>query len=82
MKGVINIMNTFEKVKEILLENLGCSEEDIKLESNLIEDLGADSLDIVELSLALEENFDITVADEDFEKLKTVGAIVEYIERD
>ncbi|NMB26638.1 MAG: acyl carrier protein [Tissierellia bacterium] len=75
-------MNTFEKVKEILLENLGCSEEDIKLESNLIEDLGADSLDIVELSLALEENFDITVADEDFEKLKTVGAIVEYIERD
>lgn len=75
-------MDTFGKVKEILLENLGCSEEDIKMDSSLIEDLGADSLDIVELSLALEENFDITVADEDFEKLKTVGAIIEYIERD
>lgn len=74
-------MDTFKKVKEVLLENLGCSEEDIKLESNLIEDLGADSLDIVELSLALEEDFNITVADEDFEKIQTVGAIVEYIER-
>lgn len=75
-------MNTFERVKEILLENLGCSEEDINIGSNLVEDLGADSLDIVELSLALEENFDITVADEDFEKLQTVGAIIDYIERD
>lgn len=74
-------MDTFKKVKEILLENLGCAEEDIKLESNLIDDLGADSLDIVELSLALEDDFDITVEDEDFEKLQTVGAIVEYIER-
>ena len=74
-------MDTFKKVKEILLENLGCAEEDIQLESNLIDDLGADSLDIVELSLALEDDFDITVEDEDFEKLQTVGAIVEYIER-
>lgn len=73
-------MSKFEKIKEILLENLGCEEEDIKLESNLIDDLGADSLDIVELSLALEENFDITVKDEDFEKLQTVGAIIEYLE--
>ncbi|HHV38833.1 MAG TPA: acyl carrier protein [Tepidimicrobium sp.] len=75
-------MDTFEKVKEILLENLGCSDEDITMDSDLIEDLGADSLDIVELSLALEENFGLTVADEDFEKLQTVGAIIEYIERD
>ena len=74
-------MDTFNKVKKILLENLACAEEDIKLESNLIEDLGADSLDIVELSLALEDDFDITVADEDFEKLTTVGAIVDYIEQ-
>ncbi len=73
-------MNKFEKIKEILLENLGCEEEDIKLESKLIDDLGADSLDIVELSLALEESFDITVKDEDFEKLQTVGAIIEYLE--
>ena len=74
-------MNTFEKVKEILLENLGCSEEDVKMDSNLIEDLGADSLDIVELSLVLEDEFDTTVEDEDFEELQTVGDIVEYIER-
>lgn len=74
-------MDTFKKVKEILLENLGCAEEDIKMESNLIEDLGADSLDIVELSLVLEDDFDITVEDEDFEEIQTVGAIVEYIER-
>jgi len=73
-------VNKFEKIKEILLENLGCEEEDIKLESKLIDDLGADSLDIVELSLALEESFDITVKDEDFEKLQTVGAIIEYLE--
>lgn len=74
-------MDAFTKVKEILLENLGCAEEDIKLESNLIDDLGADSLDIVELSLALEDVFGITVEDEDFEKLQTVGAIIAYIER-
>ena len=74
-------MDTFKKVKKILLENLGCKEEDIKLESNLIEDLGADSLDIVELCLALEEKFEIIVEDEDFEELKTLGSIIAYIER-
>lgn len=74
-------MSTFKKVKEILLENLGCAEEDITVDSNLIKDLGADSLDIVELSLALEDSFNIVVADEDFDKIQTVGAIVEYIER-
>ena len=63
------------------MENLGCKEEDIKLESNLIEDLGADSLDIVELCLALEEKFEIIVEDEDFEQLKTLGSIIAYIER-
>ena len=74
-------MDVCGEVKEILLENLGCSEEDIEMDSNLIEDLGADSLDIVELSLALEEVFDLEVADEDFEDLQTVGAIIKYIER-
>lgn len=73
-------MTTFEKVKEILLENLGCTEEDIKMESNLMEDLEADSLDIVELSIALEDEFDIIVQDDDFEKLQTVEAIVQYID--
>lgn len=73
--------NIFEKVKEVLLENLGCSEDDITMETDLVEDLEADSLDIVELSMALEDEFDIEVEDEDFEKLKTVKAIIEYIER-
>lgn len=73
--------NIFERVKEILLENLGCDEEDIKLGTNLVEDLEADSLDIVELAMALEEEFGITVEDEDFEKLQTVEAIIKYIER-
>lgn len=73
--------NLFERVKEILLENLGCEEEDIKLTSNLVEDLEADSLDIVELSMALEEEFEISIADEDFEKLMTVEAIIDYIKR-
>lgn len=71
----------FLKVKEILLENLGCNEENIKMESNLIEDLDADSLDIVELTVALEDEFDIEVPDEDFEKLSTVKSIIDYIER-
>lgn len=73
--------NTFERVKEILLENLGCDEEDIKMETDLIEDLEADSLDIVELSMSLEDEFEIEVSDEDLEKLNTVESIVEYIER-
>lgn len=73
-------MAIFEKVKEILVENLGCTEDEVGLASNLVEDLGADSLDIVELSLALEENFDISVQDEDLEKIRTVEEIVSYIE--
>ena len=73
--------NTFERVKEILLENLGCDEEDIKMETDLIEDLEADSLDIVELSMSLEDEFEIEVSDEHLEKLNTVESIVEYIER-
>ena len=71
----------FEQVKEILLENLGCDENDIKLNTNLVEDLEADSLDIVELAMAIEEKFGITIEDENFEKLQTVEAIISYIER-
>lgn len=73
--------NVFEKVKEILLENLACEEGDIKLETDLIKDLEADSLDIVELSMSLEDEFDIQVSDEDLEKLDTVQSIIEFIER-
>ncbi len=71
----------FEKVKGIVVEQLGVKPEDLSLQSSLIEDLGADSLDIVELIMALEEEFDIEISDEDAEKISTVGDVVEYIKK-
>ena len=70
--------NIFNKVKSIVAEQLGVDEEEITLDTSF-EDLNADSLDIVELIMALEEEFDIEIPDEDAEKLTTVGAAVEYI---
>ncbi|MDD3704792.1 MAG: acyl carrier protein [Clostridiaceae bacterium] len=69
----------FEKVQEKVAEQLGIEAEEITLESSFIVDLGADSLDIVELLMALEEEFDIEIPDEEAEKLSTVGDVVEYI---
>jgi acyl carrier protein len=69
----------FEKVKKIIVEQLGVEEEDITLESSFIDDLGADSLDIVELIMALEEEFDLEIPDNEAEKITTVNDAVEYI---
>lgn len=69
----------FEKIKEILVEQLGVDENDITMEASFIDDLGADSLDIVELIMAMEEEFDIEIPEEDAEGISTVGAAVEYI---
>lgn len=69
----------FDKVKAIIVDQLGVGEDEVSMEASFIEDLGADSLDIVELIMALEEEFEIEVPDEDAEKLLTVGAAVEYI---
>ena len=69
----------FEKVKGIIVEQLGAVEDSISLESAFIDDLGADSLDIVELIMALEEEFDIEIPDSDAEKVVTVNDVVEYI---
>jgi len=69
----------FEKVQEKIADQLSIDSEDIAMESSFIEDLGADSLDIVELLMALEEEFDIEIPDEEAEKLVTVGDIVGYI---
>ncbi len=69
----------FEKVKAIIVDQLSVEEEEVTLEASFIEDLGADSLDIVELIMALEEEFELEVPDEDAEKLTTVGAAVNYI---
>ncbi|HOO11740.1 MAG TPA: acyl carrier protein [Bacillota bacterium] len=69
----------FEKVKEIIADQLGVDEEEISSDARFIEDLGADSLDLVELIMALEEEFDLEIPDEDAEKISTVGDAVEYI---
>ncbi|RKZ28990.1 acyl carrier protein [bacterium] len=74
-------MDIDAKVKELIVEKLGVSEDQIKPEAHFIDDLGADSLDTVELVMALEENFDIEIPDEDAEKLTTVGSAVDYIEK-
>ena len=73
-------MSNFEKVKNLLVENLGVAEEKVTLESEIIKDLGADSLDLVEMLLAMEENFGITISDDQTENIKTVKDIVDIIE--
>lgn len=69
-----------QKVKDIIIEQLGVNPEEVTEEASFIDDLGADSLDTVELVMALEEGFDIEVPDEDAEKLTTVGTAIKYIE--
>ena len=69
----------FEKVKGIIVEQLGVTEDTVTSEASFIDDLGADSLDIVELVMALEEEFDIEIPDADAEKVVTVGDVVDYI---
>ncbi|OAT81271.1 acyl carrier protein [Desulfotomaculum copahuensis] len=73
-------MSVFDKVKSIIVEQLGVEEADVNMEASFIEDLGADSLDIVELVMALEEEFDLVIPDEDAEKIRTVGEAVKYIQ--
>ena len=74
-------MAVTEKVKEIIAEQLGVKKEEVTDEAKFIDDLGADSLDTVELVMALEEEFGIEIPDEDAEKMVTVGEAVKYIEQ-
>lgn len=71
---------TFDKVKETIIDKLNCSAEEVTLEADLREDLGADSLDALELIMSLEEEYGMTIPDEEAQKLKTVADIVNYIE--
>ena len=73
-------MALLDDVKEVVVEQLDCDASEIKEESRFIEDLGADSLDVVELVMALEEKFDIEIPDEDAEKILTVADAIAYIE--
>ncbi|MBQ6714328.1 MAG: acyl carrier protein [Clostridia bacterium] len=69
----------FEKIAEILAEQLDADKESITAETRIAEDLGADSLDVVELLMSIEDEFDVEVPDEEIENVKTVGDVVEYI---
>ncbi len=75
----MNTEEVFEKVKGIIVNQLGVADATVTMESSFIDDLGADSLDIVELVMALEEEFDMEIPDSDAEKVVTVSDVVEYI---
>lgn len=72
---------TFDKVKEIVTEHLGCDEAEVTGNASFTDDLGADSLDVVELVMAFEEDFDITISDAEAEKITTVQQAVDYVEQ-
>jgi acyl carrier protein len=74
-------MALFDEVKEVVVEQLNVSPDEVKLESDFVEDLGADSLDVVELVMALEEKFEIEIPDSAAEQIKTVKDVVDYIEK-
>lgn len=74
-------MSTFDKVRDITVEQLSVDADEVKMESAFIDDLGADSLDIVELIMAFEEEFNIEIPDEAAEKIKTVQDVVTYIDQ-
>ena len=74
-------MALFDEVKEVIVEQLNVSPDEVKPESKFVEDLGADSLDVVEMIMALEEKFEIEIPDSDAEKIQTVQDVVDYIEK-
>ena len=74
-------MDIFDKVREILCDQLDLDESTVNEDSNIVEDLGADSLDSVDIILALEDEFDIQIPDEETENIKTVGDLCNYVEK-
>ena len=71
----------FERVSKVVVDRLGVDEGEVKLEASFRDDLGADSLDVVELVMELEDEFDMEISDEDAEKIATVGDAISYIEK-
>ena len=74
-------MSTYDKVKEVIIDKLGVDEDSIKSDAHFVNDLGADSLDTVELIMEFEEEFGIEIPDEDAENITTVSTAVEYIDK-
>lgn len=72
-------MEEFERIKSVIVDQLGADESAVTMEASFVDDLGADSLDIVELIMGLETEFDLEIPDEDAEKIRTVGDAVNYI---
>ncbi|MGI6220909.1 MAG: acyl carrier protein [Coriobacteriales bacterium] len=70
----------FEQVRDVIVETISCDADEVTMETHLADDLGADSLDAVELNMAFEDTFDISIPDEDMQEMKTVADIVNYIE--
>lgn len=70
----------FDKIKDIIVEQLEVEEDAVTMEASITDDLGADSLDVVDLVMSIEESFDVEIPDEEVENIKTVGDIVKYIE--
>ena len=70
----------FDKIKDIIVEQLDVEEDAVTMEASITEDLGADSMDVVDLVMSIEESFDVEIPDEEVENIKTVGDIVKYIE--
>lgn len=80
MRGGDEMANTVERVTKIIVDRLGVEESKVTLEASFKDDLGADSLDVVELVMELEDEFDMEISDDDAEKIATVGDAVNYIE--
>jgi acyl carrier protein len=76
-----DLVMIFEKLKDIIAEQLSVEADEVSLDSNIQDDLGADSLDVVDLITTIEDEFDISIPDEAVEEIKTVGDIVNYIEK-
>ena len=70
----------FDKIKDIIVEQLDVEEDAVTMEASITDDLGADSLDVVDVVMSIEESFDVEIPDEEVENIKTVGDIVKYIE--
>lgn len=70
----------FEKIKNILAEQLGADEAEMTMDTNIAKDLGADSLDVVELLMSIEDEFEVEIPDEEIENIRTIGELTEYIQ--